>query len=410
MNMSIRFMEPEERKYAYTQSSQIIAQTGCICNLRAALGDDDEFFPVQEAFYKNLKTKEFDFELQQIINTLRYGPIYVDRHNCIIQDHDVLMYDDGSSDEVFTLEDGSKGHLATNPDYLKRHPDAELKYTSLIANPAGEGLRKLHRAAIIGLSDPTLRQNSAFCGAILESRDALRKFCYNNPSASFGNNREWGIRVDTAQYSYLMRLNPAEGAHNLRCYCYTREWLDRHIQQARRGIRFITPHYEEKFRIPDGDQIRITTYRGENLDRTARYIDEYHVEIGTETMSNLYHICEFAEIMERNGNKVIPLRSSLPDLCYSALESTGEVILIVKGEEGYRKTDFSNSGYEKSREIADRSNKKLGVTKAQETAMSAGSMFGWDTKAADPASYNEQGVPQKKQRGRGDARWRIATT
>ena len=49
MDMSIRFMEPEERKYAYTQSSQIIAQTGCICNLRAALGDDDEFFPVQEA-------------------------------------------------------------------------------------------------------------------------------------------------------------------------------------------------------------------------------------------------------------------------------------------------------------------------------------------------------------------------
>ena len=31
------------------------------------------------------------------------------------------------------------------------------------------------------------------------------------------------------------------------------------------------------------------------FDRVCRYIDDCHVEIGSE----LYHICQFAEIMER---------------------------------------------------------------------------------------------------------------
>ena len=35
----------------------------------------------------------------------------------------------------------------------------------------------------------------------------------------------------------------------------------------------------------------------EDQIRTCRYIDDYHVEIG----SNLYHICEFAEHMEYGG-------------------------------------------------------------------------------------------------------------
>ena len=37
-------------------------------------------------------------------------------------------------------------------------------------------------------------------------------------------------------------------------------------------------------------------------ERTCRYIDDYHLEVGT----NLYHICEFAELCERNGHTVEP--------------------------------------------------------------------------------------------------------
>lgn len=130
----------------------------------------------------------------------------------------------------------------------------------------------------------------------------------------------------------MIRCNPARGDYNFCCYCYVREWLDRHMEKASRGIRFITPDYKEKFKIPDGDKIRITLSDGEQLDRTCRYIDDYHLEVG----SNLYHICEFAERMEQNGNTVIPLRSSLPEQCYVFVQTENCVGIVKRA-----KADFT---------------------------------------------------------------------
>ena len=98
-----------------------------------------------------------------------------------------------------------------------------------------------------------------------------------------------------------------------------------------------------------------------------------------------------SERMEECGNKVIPLRSSLPVQCQSILPSTGEIILIDRGESGYRSLDLPNKTPEENRQAVDDYNCKEGITRAQEAAMSAGSMFGWDVPAADPANYNEQG-------------------
>ena len=226
-------------------------------------------------------------------------------------------------------------------------------------------------------------------GNLLHDRNTLGRYCHRTPDSSFHNDRnEYGFRADTDHYSYLMRVNPNKGEYNLYCYCYVRQWLDRHMRQAEKGIRFITSDYKEVFRIPDGDRIRMTLPSGENLEQTCRYIDDTHLEVG----NNLYHICEFAERMQRNGVQTIPLRSSLPEKCFSTLKSTGEMIVITKGEKGYASTGIYPQS-DSTKEGASALNAANGVTKAQEAAMVAGSMFGWETPAADSKNYDEQGVP-----------------
>ena len=238
-------------------------------------------------------------------------------------------------------------------------------------------------------------------GDILYNRKSLAKYCYSSPQAKMNNEQDYyGVRIDTEKYAYLCRLNPNKGEYNLYCYCYIKNWLDKHIRSAEKGIRFITPEYKEKFRISDGEKIRITLSDGEVKDRVCRYIDDSHVEVGDD----LYHICEFAERMEQCGATFIPLRSDLPEVCYSILPSTGDVIIIKHGESGYYRSEYSTEDKAFNREFANDRNANLGVSKAQIEAMLAGSMYGWDVPAADPKSYDENGTLLRNTKDRGDAR------
>jgi len=237
-------------------------------------------------------------------------------------------------------------------------------------------------------------------GGFLKSRDAMGDFCREHPESGFNDGFAFGFRADTAQYSYLIRLNPHKGEENLFIYCYRRDWLDSHMKHAEQGIRFITPHYKEKFKIEDGDMVRIRRFDGTSIDRVCRYIDEYHVEIGHE----LYHICQFAEIMERNGHSVIPLRSSLPVVCYGKVPEKRAIVMFERGFDGYRSASAFTKG-RTSQKLVDEWNRDLGVTKAQAAAMQGGAMLGWGTPAADPKNYDEQGQPIKpRHTDRGDAR------
>lgn len=144
----------------------------------------------------------------------------------------------------------------------------------------------------------------------LHNRYDMTDFCKRHKDSAFPGNycTEYGFRVDTEKHAFLLRCNPSKGDYNFYCFCYVREWLDRHIGKAEQGIRFIDPHYKELFRIPDGGKIVITTSWGEKMERTCRFIDEYHTEIG----GNLYHICEFAERMAHNGATYEPKQTDTP--------------------------------------------------------------------------------------------------
>lgn len=299
--MDIQIMKPEEQAYTYSQSQQISMQTGCIGHLRADMDSGGEgFFSSWNDFRKDLKTQEFQDELDTVINELR--------------------------------EDGN----------------------------------------------------------LLCNRTALSKYCYSHPESSFGNEREFGIRVNTEKYAYMMRLNPNKGEYQLYCYCYRKDWLDSHIEQAQRGIRFIDSSYNELFKIKDGEQITVTSSWGDKHDYTCRYIDDYHTEVG----NNLYHICEFAERMEQNGATYEPKEIHLPEKCFSVLPSSDELIIIERNKAGYTPAGAKAHG-RTGREAADAANKAMGVTKRQEAAMVAGSMFGWNVPGANPMNYDKDGNPVK---------------
>ena len=119
------------------------------------------------------------------------------------------------------------------------------------------------------------------CGGALASRGKLAAYCYARPESGMGTiTREYGFRVDTEDYAYMLRLNPNRGEYNFYIYCYVRERLDSHMAEAQRGIRFVTPGYRDLFRLADGDKIRIVKPDGKWDDRTCRYVGETHMTCG----------------------------------------------------------------------------------------------------------------------------------
>ena len=134
----------------------------------------------------------------------------------------------------------------------------------------------------------------------MQNRSGMWKYAGQYPESSFAGNycTEYGFRADTGNHSFLIRCNPTPGDYNFYCYCYVTKWLDQHLRNAKKGIRFIDEHYNELFRIADGEKIVITDSLGKTEERTCRYIDEYHTEIG----SQIYHICQFAELMKGMGS------------------------------------------------------------------------------------------------------------
>ena len=66
-------------------------------------------------------------------------------------------------------------------------------------------------------------------------------------------------------------------------------------------LRFINSSYDEQFRIPNGGTIQVE-YPDRVSSAKCEYIDDYHAYIGSE----VYHMCQFAEVLERGGGRCRP--------------------------------------------------------------------------------------------------------
>jgi len=71
-----------------------------------------------------------------------------------------------------------------------------------------------------------------------------------------------------------------------------------------------------------------------------------------------------------------PYDDKLPEICATRHDLTGEPIFVKRGEQGYWPAPAGTD--------PDKWNALQGITKAQENAMKAGSIFGFHIPLADP--------------------------
>ena len=77
-------MTETERMYSYTQSQQLIMQSGCIGHLSANFGSDNKHFNTSWDDHRaDLKSPDFEHEFEEVIQALRedakYGAVFVVR-------------------------------------------------------------------------------------------------------------------------------------------------------------------------------------------------------------------------------------------------------------------------------------------------------------------------------------------
>ena len=143
---------------------------------------------------------------------------------------------------------------------------------------------------------------------IFKDRNTMQEYCASHTSFFKSQTADvYGLRVDSARYSYLILCSPQSKDRCLYLYAYSTEALEHHMKKAERD-------YQEKFRVADGEKIRIIGADGNFRDRICRYIDDTHFETEGEFGGTLYHICEFAELCEQTGSRVIPLDGEQKDV------------------------------------------------------------------------------------------------
>ena len=71
-----------------------------------------------------------------------------------------------------------------------------------------------------------------------------------------------------------------------------------------KDIRLINSHYDDLYRIPDGGVIQVDYPDGRSFTARVEHLDDYHFDMGG--LGNVFHICQFAEVMERNHADFCP--------------------------------------------------------------------------------------------------------
>ena len=102
------------------------------------------------------------------------------------------------------------------------------------------------------------------------------------------------------------------------------------MEEKDHSIRFINSDYDTLFRIPDGGIVEVQ-FPDRKFSARCEYLDDYHTKIG----DTVFHICEFAELVEKQQGTVRPEPETTLDKAAWQL-SHREHLLVERTEGGFR--------------------------------------------------------------------------
>jgi len=214
------------------------------------------------------------------------------------------------------------------------------------------------------------------------------------------DSREAVSYADNIAAALLRERHPDEAQRGLMTYYSEHDSLDQKVRsfnfvaEARNGRLWGVAECQVVGELtPSELELLKGTVAGQASDGLGERFEQREIKVGdAELYAHLWQP-ENWSIQTEQELFSPKLAEELPELCFSTLPSTGELICIKRGESGYYPSDWNTNSSEKNRELADYNNERLGVTASQEQAMVCGSMHGWGCPAADPAAY-ERDEPQ----------------
>lgn len=145
-------------------------------------------------------------------------------------------------------------------------------------------------------------------------------------------------------------------------------------------VKIIKNSYDRNYYIYKADETDSKNYL--DFSKSKDYIEGW-LNGAIKAKNNV--ISSKTESLHENAQLGRIPTSELPDFCYSYNETTGEIIVIKKGLEGYYpseiKLDDTLVGDKRKAEaekLINEQNEILGVTEDQKLQMELNSMFGWD--------------------------------
>lgn len=116
----------------------------------------------------------------------------------------------------------------------------------------------------------------------------------------------------------------------------------------------------------------------------AEEMATYRKVIDTHMIAERMDTINAKSLLKYWNTAQMELDLTLPETCYTFVETEGKICIIKRGESGYYNPGKVGGGYDGDADLAKKMNRdKLNVNRFQQEAMEGGSMFGWDVPGAD---------------------------